>query len=166
MKCILLSLAVLGLMSPALPASAADTVMETFFRGKTTAVGSFSAINGVDRKFDVVLTGRTRGKTFTLQEDFVYADGEKDRKTWRFVRTGPTTYTGTREDVIGETTVRVNGNTVRFNYLVDLDPGPGRNIVHFFDKLVFARDGKKVANTAVVWKSILPIARVKVDFKR
>lgn len=166
MKRILFSLAVLGLLSPALPASAADTVMETFFSGRTTAVGSFSAINGVNRKFDVVLTGRTRGKTFTLREDFVYADGEKDRKTWRFVRTGPTTYRGTREDVVGETTVRVNGNTVRFNYLVDVDPGPGRNIVHFFDKLVFAKDGKTVANTALVWKTIFPVARVKVDFKR
>ncbi len=166
MKRILFSLAVLGLLLPTLPASAAGTVMETFFRGKTTAVGSFSAINGVNRKFDVVLTGRTRGKIFTLREDFVYADGERDRKTWRFVRTGPNTYTGTREDVVGETTVRVDGNTVRFNYLVDLDPGQGRNIVHFFDKLVFSKDGKTVANTASVWKYVFPVASVKVDFKR
>ncbi|WP_438752458.1 DUF3833 family protein [Pararhizobium sp. O133] len=166
MKRILFSLTVLSLLSPALPAFAADTVMETFFRGKTTAVGSFSAVNGVNRKFDVVLTGRSRGNTLTLREDFVYANGERDRKTWRFVRTGPTTYNGTREDVIGETTVRVDGNTVRFNYLVDLDPGPGRNMVHFFDKLVFSEDGKTVANTALVWKTIFPVARVRVDFKR
>ena len=166
MKRILFWMIVAATLAPTLPASAADTVMETFFRGRTTAVGSFAAINGVNRKFDVVLTGRTRGDTLTLREDFVYSDGEKDRKTWRFVRTGPTTYSGTREDVIGSTTLRVSGNTARFTYRVDLDPGPGKNIVRFFDTLMFSKDGNTVANTATVWKSIFPVARVKVDFKR
>ncbi|MBP1861324.1 DUF3833 family protein [Rhizobium herbae] len=163
---ILFSLAVLGLLSPAPPASAADTMMETFFRGKTTATGSFSAINGVKRQFDVVLTGRVRGDTLTVREDFVYSGGERDRKTWRFVRTGPATYSGTREDVVGTTTLRVDGNTARFNYLVDLDPGPGKNIVRFFDKMVLADDGRTIANTASVWKYIFPVARVTVDFRR
>lgn len=166
MKHILFSLSVLTLLSAALPVSAKDTMMETFFRGKTTATGSFSAINGVKRQFDVVLTGRVRGDVLTVREDFVYSDGEKDRKTWRFVRTGPATYSGTREDVVGTTTVRVHGNTARFNYLVDLDPGPGRNIVRFFDKMVLANDGRTISNTATVWKYVFPVARVKVDFKR
>lgn len=166
MKRILLSLTMLGALSAALPALAADTMMETFFRGKTTATGSFSAINGVKRQFDVVLTGRVRGNILTVREDFVYSDGEKDRKTWRFTRTGPTTYTGTREDVVGTTTVHVDGKTARFNYLVDLDPGPGKNVVHFYDKMVLSEDGRTIANTASVWKYIFPVARVKVDFKR
>ncbi|WEZ82764.1 DUF3833 family protein [Rhizobium sp. 32-5/1] len=167
MKRFVLSMAVLasiGLAPGA--ASAADTLMEKFFVGRTTAVGSFSAINGVNRKFDVVLTGRLRGNTLTLREDFVYDDGEKDRKTWRFVRTGPTTYSGTRKDVIGTTTLRVSGNTARFNYLVDLDPGPKKNVVRFYDRMVLSDDGRTIANSATVWKYILPVARVKVDFKR
>lgn len=166
MKRILFSLAVLFCTAQALPASAADTMMETFFRGTTTAKGSFSAINGVRRQFDVVLTGRVRGKLLTVREDFIYSDGEKDRKTWLFTRTGPTTYTGTREDVVGTTTLRIDGDTARFNYLVDLDPGPGRNIVRFYDKMVLSGDGKTIANTATVWKYIFPVARVTVDFKR
>ena len=167
MKRFVFSMAVLASVSfmPSF-ATAADTLMEKFFVGHTTAIGSFSAINGVNRKFDVVLTGRLRGDTLTLREDFVYDDGEKDRKTWRFVRTGPTTYRGTREDVIGTTTLRVDGNTARFNYLVDLDPGPEKNIVRFFDKMVLSDDGKSITNTATVWKYILPVARVRVDFKR
>ncbi len=167
MKRFVLSMAVLAtvILSPGL-ALAKDTLMETFFVGRTTAVGSFSAINGVKRRFDVTLTGRLRGGTLILREDFVYDDGEKDRKTWRFVRTGPTTYSGTREDVVGATTVRISGNTARFNYLVDLDPGPEKNIVRFFDTLVLAKDGRTIANTATVWKYIFPVARVRVDFKR
>lgn len=166
MKRITTAATIVMLLAGAAPALAQDTVMERFFRGKTTATGSFSAINGVNRTFDVTLTGRVKGDTLSLREDFVYADGERDRKTWRFVRTGPQTYRGTREDVIGTTTVRVEGQTARFTYLVDLDPGPKQNIVRFYDKLVFARDGRTVANTATVWKSIFPVARVRVDFKR
>lgn len=167
MKRFLLSMAVLASIgfAPGV-AYAADTLMEKFFVGRTTAVGSFSAINGVNRTFDVKLTGRLRGDTLILREDFVYDDGEKDRKTWRFVRTAPNTYRGTREDVVGTTTLRVSGNTARFSYLVDLDPGPKKNVVRFFDRMVLSDDGKSIVNTATVWKYVLPVARVRVDFQR
>ncbi|WP_275784406.1 DUF3833 family protein [Pararhizobium gei] len=166
MKTIVAALCLASSLFGAWPASAADTMMERFFRGRTTATGSFSAINGVQRDFKVVLTGKVRGDRLTVREDFVFSDGEKDRKTWTFIRTGPATYTGTREDVIGSTTVRVDGRTARFTYLVDLDPGPKKNIVRFHDKMVLAQDGLSLSNTATVWKYILPVARVRVDFKR
>ncbi len=88
-------------------ASARDFRLEDYFRGKTTAEGQFTAINGVRRAFHVDLHGRWNGKVLTLVEDFTYADGERDRKTWRFRKTGPGLYRGTREDVIGETEVRI-----------------------------------------------------------
>ena len=166
MKRFLAALVVPVALLSAIPAFGQDTMMERFFRGKTTATGSFSAINGVNRRFDVVLTGRLRGDVLTVREDFVYSDGEKDRKTWRFVRTGPYTYSGTREDVIGTTVLRVDGNTARFTYLVDLDAGPGKNVVRFYDKMVLAKNGRRITNTATVWKYIFPVARVAVDFKR
>ena len=166
MKRILLSLSLLTMLSAASPAFAKDTMMEAFFRGRTTATGSFSAINGVNRHFDVVLTGRVRGGTLTVREDFVYSDRERDRKTWHFVRTGPATYSGTREDVIGTTMLKVEGHTARFTYLVDLDPGPGKNIVRFFDTMVLSDDGRSITNTATVWKCLFPVARVKVAFKK
>lgn len=143
-----------------------ETVMERFFRGQTTAEGTFRAINGTRRELDIALRGTVTKTGLTLREDIRYNDGQKERKTWHFVRTGPATYSGTREDVIGGTTVRVDGNVVRFNYLVDLDPGPKQDVYRFFDTLTFSRDGKSMSNTAVVWKTILPVARVKIDFRK
>ncbi len=35
------------------------------------------------------LTGKWDGRTLTLREDFVFDDGTRDTKTWRFVKTGP-----------------------------------------------------------------------------
>lgn len=145
------------------PAYAADLRLEDFFKGKTYAYGSFGAINGTSRSFRVDLTGNVRGKVLTLREDFRYDDGERDTKTWVFTRTGPNTYSGTREDVLGETTVRLSGNTARFTYRVDLNPGGKPNIVRFHDKLVLKDDGT-LRNTALVTKFLLPVARVKVNF--
>ncbi len=119
-----ISLALVGLALSLLPSAgqaAEKFTFEDYFTG-ARSVGSFSAINGVKRTFTVDLTGNWDGKTLTLREDFVFDDGTKDRKTWRFTKTSPTTYSGTREDVIGETKVTINGAVARFNYLVYLSP--------------------------------------------
>ena len=145
------------------PAHSAELRLEDFFKGKTYAYGSFGAITGLSRSFRVDLTGKVSGKVLTLREDFRYDDGERDTKTWVFTRTGPDTYSGTREDVVGETTVRLSGDTARFTYRVDLNPGGDPNIVRFHDKLVLLDDGT-LRNTALVTKYLLPIAHVRVNF--
>jgi hypothetical protein len=153
-----------AIMMPGL-ASARDFRLEDFFAGKSVAVGRFQAINGVDRSFKVALTGRWNGKVLTLREDFAYADGERDRKTWRFTKTAPGQYTGTREDVVGEAMVNVEGNVARYAYLVDIDPSAKENIVRFHDTLRLMPDGT-LLNTAWVSKFAFPIAKVRVDFTK
>ena len=145
--------------------SAADLKLEEFFKGTTHAYGKFSAINGKKREFRVLLNGRWNGKTLVLREDFFYEDGEKDVKTWRFTRTSPTTYVGTRGDVKGSTTVKISGNTARFSYTVDLDNGPKTNFVKFNDTLVLKKDGT-LRNKARVSKFGIPVAKVAVNFAR
>ena len=158
----------LGLVAlQAFPATAQTTPLklEEFFRGKTFAYGSFAAINGASRSFRVDLIGRWDGKVLRLREDFVYTDGERDTKTWIFRKTSPTTYTGTREDVIGETVVTVSGNRADFSYDVNLNPKGEANIVRFADTLVLEADGT-LRNTAWVSKYFVPVARVRVNFAR
>ena len=147
-------------------AMAGELRLETFFEGRTTATGSFRTITGFERTFTLDLHGAWDGETLTLREDFTYDDGETDTLTWRFTKTGWNTYTGTREDVIGETRVSVINNRGYFNYDVDLDRGPGQNIVRFFDTLTLSEDGRTLVNTANVFKGPLPVARVRVEFKR
>ena len=131
----------------------------------TRATGSFSAINGVKRSFVVDLKTTWNGKVLTLREDFTYNNGEKDRKTWRFTKTGKNTYQGTREDVIGETTLTVNGKKATFTYLVNLDSKNQTNKVRFRDTMILQDDGS-VLNTANVYKFGFPVAKVKVNFEK
>jgi Protein of unknown function (DUF3833) len=162
---ILATLALATATIAAMPAKA-DDAMIRFFTGKSDAIGKFAAINGVKRAFDVKLRGHWNGKTLRLIEDFSYEDGVKNRKTWIMTKVRDGVYTGTREDVVGTTTIRVSGNTARFNYLVDVEEGPGENIVRFYDTLKFSNDGKTLKNTALVTKYGLPVAKVRVDFTK
>lgn len=156
----------LPVFMPASSVSAAKAfTLEGFFAGRSKATGSFSAINGVKRQFTVDLNGKWDGRMLTLREDFVFSDGTRDRKTWRFVKTGPLSYSGTREDVIGETRVTIQGNVARFNYLVYLDSAKQANKVRFYDKMVLRADGT-VINTALVTKFGLPVAKTVVEFER
>ncbi|MBB6468853.1 hypothetical protein HNQ96_004740 [Aminobacter lissarensis] len=147
------------------PAAAGDFTLEGYFAGKTSAVGSFSAINGVKRKFTVDLMGKWNGKTLTLVEDFAYDNGECDRKTWRFEKVARDKYRGIREDVIGETLVKISGNTARFSYVADLDASNKSNRVRFYDTMRLQDDGT-VLNKALVTKFGLPVALTRVEFHR
>jgi len=159
-----LSLVALGLFLTT-AAQATEFRLEDYFRGTTFADGRFSAINGTRRDFKVVLTGGWNGQTLTLVENFTYADGERDRKTWRFTKTGEGRYTGTREDVVGTTTVRVSGNTARFSYSVYLDGANRKNRVRFFDRMTLRPDGT-LLNNALITKFGLPVGRTRVEFRR
>jgi len=142
---------------------AADLKLEDYFAGKTYAFGKFTAINGTVRKFRVNLIGTSKGKVFSLREDFVYEDGVKDTKTWQFTKLANGKYSGTREDVKGTTTVTIKGNVAKFNYLVDLSPNGKENLVRFYDTLTKQSDGTML-NTAWVTKYGVPVAKVSVNF--
>ncbi|MCM2293966.1 DUF3833 domain-containing protein [Allorhizobium sp. BGMRC 0089] len=155
----------IGFAASAMPSKAAPFRFEDYFVGTTWAEGHFSAITGVRRDFKVRLTGRWNGHRLRLREDFDFADGKKDRKTWTFVKTASAAYTGTRDDVIGDAKVSVTGDTARFSYLVYLSPQTRSNIVRFHDKMVLQPDGI-VLNTAWVTKFGLPVARTTVVFHK
>lgn len=155
----------LALLSFSTPAFSEGFSLEGYFSGKTSATGSFSAINGTKRKFAVDLFGKWNGKTLTLLEVFAYDDGQRDRKTWRFEKIAKNKYRGTREDVVGQTLVTISGDTARFTYLVDLDPTDKTNLVRFHDTMRLRDDGT-VLNKALVTKFGLPVALTRVEFQR
>jgi len=146
--------------------NAAETfTFEDYFRGKTVAYGKFSAINGVRRTFRVDLNGIWNGKTLKLIEKFKYDDGVNETKIWYFTKSGPGRYIGRRDDVKGVANVRIRGNTARYGYSLFLDAENKSNLVRLRDKMVLLKDGT-VRNTATVFKTIVPVGRVVVNFAR
>ncbi|MEM6616654.1 MAG: DUF3833 family protein [Pseudomonadota bacterium] len=164
------ALAAISIAVPAtmLPAAASTPLkLEEYFIGDLTARGSFvSRIANVDRGFDVTAKGFREGDTLVLIEDFVFDDGEKDRKTWRFNKVAPSRYVGTREDVVGEAEIIEQGGRIFMRYLIDLPTGEGKTQRVRFSDILYRGDNGEVINEARVTKFGLPIAKVEVIFRK
>ena len=116
---------------------------------------------GSQRPFTVVIQGSWEGSVLTLVEDFAFADGEKDRKTWRLRPTGAGSYAGTREDVVGVAQAWTDGNAVRLEYAVNL----GGWTVNFSDVLAL-QDSTHLVNKATIGKWGVRIGRVELWLQR
>jgi hypothetical protein len=141
--------------------------LEGFFTGRTVGRGSFvSSVAGVNRPMVVTTRGRWDGRTLVLREDFAFADGEKDVKTWRFTRVAPGVYEGTREDVVGKAVVRQVGNTVQLTYSADVRSKDGSVTRLDFADTIAPLDRRRVLNKATVSKFGVPIGEVSIIFER
>ena len=114
--------------APPIPTDSTNSpafVLERDLAGKKTGKGVFKTITGVNRGFTAKLNGFMDGETFVLVEDFIYDDGETDRKTWRFTPVSDGQFSGTREDVVGTADGFQDENAFRLEYLVDLPRANG-----------------------------------------
>jgi hypothetical protein len=146
---------------------ASASSLEEAFRGQAVGVGRFkSRLAGVDRGFVVTTSGRRSGAHFILDQHFRFDNGSLDRRTWRFRRTGPNTYVGTRQDVVGEAQVRVEDDRIRMSYdLITRGKDGGKLKLHFEDTI--RRTGRDtITNNGVISTLGMKVGSVDVTFKR
>lgn len=140
--------------------------LEKYFSGRSRAWGVFqSKLLGVHRQFIVEIEGVVNGNTLTLTEDFVYADGETDRRIWTIRRTGEHTYEGTADDVIGSALGEISGNALHWTYSLVLPYGNSSMTVTF-DDWMFLQDDDTLLNQAKVSKLGIPVGEVTLFFRR
>ena len=100
---------------------------ETFFNGALTAHGVVKDFSGTAiRHFSADITGCWENGTGTLDEDFVFDNGEKQTRIWTLTPTGARTYIGTAGDVVGDGLARWEGNAMFLEYTlrIELEDGP------------------------------------------
>lgn len=139
------------------------------FQGRTVGRGLFSVpLAGVERGFDARLNGTFRTvqgvETLTVVEDFFFDDGETDRLTWVFARTGPNTWTGVREDTVGSADIVETENEVRLTYTADVVSRGETTRLGFADVIYRRADGV-VINEAVVTRFGLPVGTVTFELR-
>ncbi|MEO1252632.1 MAG: DUF3833 family protein [Pseudomonadota bacterium] len=141
--------------TPDIAAPSATFVVERDLVGETVGRGVFKSRFSKDRAFTAFLDGSWDGEVLTLVEDFEFEDGEKDRKTWRLRKLADGTFSGTREDVVGEAKGYMDGDAFRLEYLVDLPrDGGGATRVGFYDVLVLTEDGAVYNKAHVGWRGL------------
>ncbi|MFN4088128.1 MAG: DUF3833 domain-containing protein [Alphaproteobacteria bacterium] len=138
--------------------------LTSYFEGRSRAWGAFfDRFGTVRRQFTVDLEGTVEGDTLTLVEDFVYDDGETERRVWTIRRTGPGIYEGTAAGVVGTATGVARGSAANLRYRFDLPVGDGVWRVSFDDWFLLQPDGVLI-NRARVSKFGLAIGEVYVTF--
>jgi Protein of unknown function (DUF3833) len=117
-------------------------VLERDLVGPSTARRAFRSIFGAKRGFTAQLNGAWDGRVLTLAKNFVFDDGERDHKIWRFERTEPGRYVGTRADAVGQAQGFQDGAAVRLEYDVILKSATvAGGKVHLRDIMAFNGDG-------------------------
>ncbi len=141
-------------------------VLEEYFLGETKAWGIFEdRFGNLRRQFTVDIKGSVEGDLLVLEEDFLFDDGEVDRRVWRIKRVDEHTYEGQADDVHGVATGKVFGNALNWTYLVDLKIGERTTVVRFDDWL-FLQDDDVLVNRAVVTKFGIRLGEVTLFFQR
>lgn len=147
--------------------AAAETTLDEAFRGIALGHGRFkSGLIGLDRGFTVTTRGHQNGDFFVLDQQFRFDNGETDRRVWRFRRTGPNAWVGTRKDVIGEAKVQVAEDVITMKYDVLVPRKDGSKLtLHFEDRI--SRVGRKtLVNKAVIYTLGIPVGSVETELVR
>ena len=141
-------------------------VLEDYFQGKTRAWGLFEDRFGtVRRQFVVDITGTWDGNILTLNEDFVYNDGEKENRVWEIRKIDDGSYMGKTDNAVGEAAGTLRGNAFNWQYDFNLKVGDGSWKVHF-DDWMFLQPNDVVINIATVSRWGLKMGTVFLTFQQ
>jgi len=137
-----------------------------YFEGHTRAWGLFEDRFGkLRRQFHVDIVGTVDGDTLVLDESFLYADGERQQRTWTIRRTGETSFSGQADDVVGEAHGVTGGNALHWTYRMNLRVGDRLLRVTFDDWMFLQPDGV-LLNRARISKFGLAIGSVTLAFMK
>ena len=109
---------------------------EIFFDGQLSAHGVIKDRGGeVIRYFNVDIKAYWKDGIGTLEEDFVFNDGEQDRRVWTLTPSGSNSYIGTAGDVVGQGKISVAGNSMFLDYVLRIPYGDGTLDLHIDDRM-------------------------------
>jgi hypothetical protein len=138
--------------------------LRQYFNGTLDAYGVFLDRSGkVARRFTVVMNCSWNGADGVLDEDFVYSDGEKQKRVWRMKYLGEGRYSGTAGDVIGTALGQTSGNAFRWGYTLSLPVGDKVYEVQF-DDWMYLMDDRVMLNKAVMSKFGIYLGEVQLTF--
>ena len=138
--------------------------LRQYFNGTLDAYGVFLDRSGkVARRFTVVMNCSWNGADGVLDEDFIYSDGEKQKRVWRMKYLGEGRYSGTAGDVIGTALGQTSGNAFRWGYTLSL-PVDGKVYEVQFDDWMYLMDDRVMLNKATMSKFGIYLGEVQLTF--
>ncbi|USH05678.1 DUF3833 domain-containing protein [Grimontia kaedaensis] len=137
-----------------------------YFEGETLAWGMVQDYTGKQtRRFEVSITGTVVGDQITLDEDFIFDDGEKQKRIWTIKRLEDGSYEGTAGDVVGTAKGSESGNAL--NWIYDLSVEVGDNTyVLTLDDWLYRQDEKRAFNLTSMKKFGVEVGKISIFFEK
>ena len=138
--------------------------IEKYFNGQVKAWGLLQNRSGkVTRQFKADMFGKFENNILTLEEDFYWTDGEKQKRTWKIEKLDENNYKGTASDVVGNAKGFQYGSAFKFEYDL-LIPFNSKSIKVSFDDWIFKQDEKVAINRAKLTKFGFKVGELTVFF--
>ena len=140
--------------------------IESYFDGNVKAWGILQDRKGkVTRQFKANMFGKFEDNILTLDEEFFWKDGEKQKRIWKIKKIDEHNYIGTAPDVVGEAKGFSYGSAFKFEYDL-LIPIKGKNIKIRFDDWIFKQDEEVAINRATLTKFGFKVGELTVVFQK
>jgi len=140
--------------------------LRQYFDGTVLAHGLVSDRSGkVLRSFVVTLRCSWVGDAGTLDEEFTFSDGERQRRVWHVQKLADGSYTGAADDVVGQ--ARGASSGAAFNWRYTLRVPVGGSVYDLqFDDWMHRVDERTVINKAVMSKFGVRVGDVTLSFTK
>jgi hypothetical protein len=126
----------------------------------------FDYTGKADLHFTVRMKGSWEGNVGTLEEDFVYSDGRKDRRVWTITFSDDTHFTATAHDVEGIAVGSQAGNAANMKYQLNVVRSSGETIRLTLDDWLFLVDDTTLINRTRLKKFGITVGELMISFKK
>lgn len=137
-----------------------------YFNGPLRAHGIVSDRSGkVLRRFVVTMRCEWAGDSGTLDEQFVFDDGERQTRVWRVRKEADGSFVGTAADVVGQARGGASGPAFNWRYTLQV-PVRGEVYEVQFDDWLHLIDERTVLNKAVMSKFGIRVGEIMLSFSK
>ena len=141
-------------------------IMDEFFNGQLTAHGVVKNWRGlVIRTFNADIKAYWRDGIGVLEEDFVFDDGEEQRRVWTLRPSADGGYLGTAGDVVGEANVKIAGNSVFLDYILMIPWRDGTLNIRIDDRMYLV-EPNVIINESAMSKFGLPVGQIQLVIRK
>ncbi|OUV03403.1 MAG: hypothetical protein CBC42_02805 [Betaproteobacteria bacterium TMED82] len=143
--------------------------LEKFFSGNTVGWGVVQDRSGeILKRFKVDIKGSFSANEGKLVEDFEWSDGKRETRIWYLKKENDLTWTGEAENVIGVAFGQLSGNTLKWQYLynLELENSLVQSISVNFEDWMYLLDENILLNQATFSKYGIRLGSVTITFTK
>jgi len=140
--------------------------MQVYFNGPIHAWGMVQDWRGVVlRRFEIQMIGTWNDNAGTLEEHFIYDDGQTQDRLWHIKKISENLYEGHAADIVGTAIGETLGNAAKWKYTMTI-PIDGKPYHVQFDDWMWMMSEDVVMNRSYMKKFGIPVGSVTIYMEK